>query len=74
MPDLDPNCRFALQVEEKLNANALIDEVCSKSWVASWLVTKLARLNKPFKIFNLGAGVKRITTDTDTCPCCKRKI
>ena len=74
MPDLDPNCQWALRIEEKLNANALIDEVCSANYISAWLITKLARLDKPFKIYNLGAGVKRITTDTNVCPCCKGKI
>jgi len=74
MPQLDPNCQWARRIEEKLNADDPIDEVCSAAYIANWLVNKLARLNKPFKIYNLGAGVKRITTDTDVCPCCKKKI
>ena len=38
------------------------------------LIVRLSREGKPFKLYNLGAGVKRITMDTDTCPCCKRKL
>ncbi len=40
----------------------------------AWLVTALASYNIPFKVYNLGAGVSRITTDTDTCPCCKKPL
>jgi len=29
---------------------------------------------KPYKLYNMGAGVKKITSNTDTCPCCKRKL
>lgn len=38
------------------------------------LITLLAKTNIPFKLYNLGVGVKELTTDTDTCPCCKRKL
>ena len=38
------------------------------------IILLLNRRNIPFKLYNLGAGVKRVTTDTDTCPCCKRKL
>ena len=27
-----------------------------------------------FKIYNVGAGVKRLVTDTNICPTCKRKF
>jgi hypothetical protein len=38
------------------------------------VIKLLDRRGKPFKLYNLGAGVKRITTDTDKCPCCKRNF
>ena len=41
---------------------------------AQTVIKVLALSNRPFKVYNLGAGVKRITTKTDICPCCKRKI
>jgi hypothetical protein len=40
----------------------------------TFVVTELAKLGIPFKVYNLGAGVSKITTDTDICPCCKRKL
>jgi hypothetical protein len=41
---------------------------------AQWLVAKLVKCGVPFKLTNNGAGVKTITTVTDTCPLCKRKL
>lgn len=41
---------------------------------AQKIIQVMALRNVPFKVYNLGAGVKRITMDTDTCPCCKRKL
>lgn len=34
------------------------------------LILNLADRNVPFKIVNLGGGVKRITTDVSVCPKC----
>lgn len=51
-----------------------IDEVISFNPATQWLISQLAIAGKPFKVYNLGAGVKRVTTKTDTCPCCKRKL
>lgn len=39
-----------------------------------WTILRLAALGKPFKVYQLGCGVVKITTDTETCPCCKRKL
>ena len=35
-----------------------------------WIIKYLDKLNIPFKLFNLGAGVKKITTKVNTCPKC----
>lgn len=51
-----------------------IDETVSFNKAIQWLIVKLTHHSIPFTLYNLGAGVKRITTDTDTCPCCKRKL
>lgn len=51
-----------------------IDLTTGENIVAKWLIASLSGKNVPFKVYNLGAGVKRITTDTDECPCCKRKM
>lgn len=50
-----------------------IDETLTDNLPVKWLICRLAKIGVPFKVYNLGAGVKRITTQTDVCPCCKRK-
>ncbi len=39
-----------------------------------FVVTCLLDAGVPYKIHNAGAGVSIITTKTDECPCCKRKL
>jgi hypothetical protein len=51
-----------------------IDLTLSLNMTAKYLISRLSQEDIPFKMYNLGAGVKRITTDTDTCPCCKRRL
>lgn len=41
---------------------------------AQWLIKNLISNNIPYKVKNVGAGVKMITTDTDTCPFCRKKL
>jgi len=38
---------------------------------ASWLILLLSEKKYPFKVINLGAGVKLITRKVDICPKCK---
>lgn len=40
------------------------------SLAAKWMILFLTECNIPFKVIQLGAGVKRITTDVDVCPKC----
>lgn len=35
-----------------------------------WLICELASKEIPFRVINLGAGVKKITTEVDVCPKC----
>jgi len=35
-----------------------------------WLVLRLTEASIPFRLIQLGAGVKRVTTETDQCPKC----
>ena len=60
----------SVEQERKVN----IDRTTSFLPAAQWLITFLSGLGIPFKVTNLGAGVKRITTETDICPCCKKKL
>jgi hypothetical protein len=58
----------------RMDSALSIDETLTNNKPAAWLVAELANRSTPFRVYNLGAGVKRITTDTDTCPCCRRKL
>ena len=51
-----------------------LDVTVSYNKAAQSLIEALSVRDKMFKVYNLGAGVKRITTDTEVCPCCKRKV
>lgn len=54
-----------------------IDIILSYNAAAQWLIAELSREEIPYKLFQLGAGVKRITTkpgDIERCPCCKKKL
>jgi hypothetical protein len=62
------------RVSDLIKTGAQIDELSSYNPATQWLIESLSRVNQPFKIYNLGAGVKRITTITDVCPCCKRPL
>lgn len=60
--------------EENSSAVIEFDETYTFNAAAKFVISQLARYGIPFKVYHLGAGVKRITTKTDTCPCCKRRI
>lgn len=51
-----------------------IDETITFLPAAKWLVSELTKRGIGFKVHNLPCGVKRITTETDRCPCCNRKF
>jgi hypothetical protein len=48
----------------------VFERTISHNIASQWLIIALSERNIPFKIFNLGAGVKKITTQTDICPKC----
>jgi hypothetical protein len=68
------NPEWKKEIEEKLSKLSTIDETISYNKSAQWLICRLSENGTPFKVYNLGAGVKRVTTDTDICPCCKRVL
>ena len=72
MTRLNPKWQSAMQ--EKLDLKQEIDFTSSCNMAVQWLIQKLVFHNRPYKLHNLGAGVKRLTTDTDVCPCCKQKL
>ena len=68
------NPRWADRIIELQRTGQPIDELVDHSITAQWLIMFLAGKKIPFKVTNLGAGVKRITTDMEECPMCKRKL
>jgi len=68
------NPKWMARLEPVVYSSISIDETLSLLAAKQWLIKQLTKANRPFKIYSLGAGVSRITTETDTCPCCKRKL
>ena len=61
-------------IEKSIENHEKIDKTTSYNKAAQILIKMLVSQDIPFKVYNLGAGIKRITTNTETCPCCKRKL
>ena len=74
MARLTINPKWTERIIEQERTGKPIDEVSDHSITSQWLIVFLSKKNIPFKVTNLGAGVKRITTITDECPMCKRKL
>lgn len=68
------NPKWQVEIDSKLLQDQSLDVTLSYLPAVQWLITKLSRFGKPYKLYNLGAGVRRITTETDICPCCKQRI
>lgn len=67
--------KMSASIREYLTGEvAGIDVTVSHNVNAKWLITKLSNEGIMFKVYNLGAGVKRITTETDKCPCCGKRV
>jgi hypothetical protein len=62
------------RVATKYEETGSVDEIVSYNGAAQLLIEFLSKKNKMFKVYNMGAGVKRITTDTQICPCCKKSL
>lgn len=66
------NPKWIDRMRKLIEAKEVIDETCSYRPATQWLIEQLLKCNRAYKLINCGAGVTRITTDTDTCPLCKR--
>ena len=66
--------QWKTRIQEKLACRQRIDETLTHNKAAAWLIAELADRGFPFRVYNLGAGVKRVTTDTDVCPCCRKPL
>ncbi len=68
------NSDWQKEMLAKINAHQPIDVTSGFAKGITWLVEVLTRRGIPFALYNAGAGVKRVTTDTTKCPCCKRVL
>ncbi len=68
------NLQWTSRLRELLDANLPIDETTGYNPAIKWLVAELSCRNRPYKLYQLGAGVKRITTETENCPFCKKRL
>ena len=57
-------------IRDKLDRSSKIDITTQHNLSAKWLICELSKRELAFKVINLGAGVKRVTTDTEVCPKC----
>lgn len=67
--------RWQGEIKQKLAKSPSLEdfnltETISFNPAAKWLIWYLTKIEKPFKVINLGAGVKQITTKVSTCPKC----
>lgn len=72
MKRLNPN--WQATTLEAINNGQEIDITSREILVIQWLVETLTLRKRPFKVYNPGVGVRRITTNTTTCPCCKQPL
>lgn len=69
------NRKWMESMLKKLNDDpSNFDEIVTYPPAKKWLVRHLAESGMMFKVHGLGAGVSRITTNTEVCPYCKRKL
>lgn len=59
--------------KEEIEKHQFVSTTTSYNPAAQWLVSYLDSLNKPVKITNIGAGVKKITLAEKVCPHCGGK-
>ena len=68
------NSRWIEKMTRAFEEDTPIDETIGFTKAAQWLIAQLSNRNIPFVTYNLGAGVRRITTRTNVCPCCRQII
>jgi hypothetical protein len=67
------NPQWQKNMLDKLQAGSELDITLKSAKPATWLIAELLKRNRLFKVYKV-SGVTRITTETDSCPCCKRKL
>lgn len=66
------NPAWKSEMQSKLFQGLLIDEIISYRPAVQWLITEMYRIGMPYKLINLGAGVTKVTSNTEVCPKCGR--
>ncbi len=68
--------KWANAMQEKIDFSRCekIEYIGTFKPAIQFLVISLVKAGRSFKIYKPGGGVQQLTTDTDTCPCCKRKL
>ena len=60
----------AKMLEQIAQSEKPLDVTLNYNQAAQWLIKTLADKGIAFRVIQLGAGAKRITTQTDICPKC----
>lgn len=68
------NPKWIEQAIEEYRKTGKVSRSSETNRVIQALILALDGRSIPYKVYNLGAGVKTVTTETDTCPCCKRAL
>lgn len=58
-------------IDDAVRTGQPFEQVTSCNVWAKIVVLSLTGRGVPFKVLQMGAGVKKITTQVDTCPKCK---
>jgi hypothetical protein len=64
------NPKWCAEMERKVFSEEPVDITTSFTKATQWLIVMLTKANRGFKVVTLGAGVRRVTTDTQVCPKC----
>lgn len=59
------------ELDEVYKTNKHWEKIETEPLCKKFIVIQLIKRNIPYKTFNMGAGVTKITNDTTICPKCK---
>ena len=68
------NPKWAEETRKKMAKAEVFTHTSTHKIIIQECILIAQSLGCAYKLVNLGAGVTTFTTDTDTCPCCKRKL
>jgi hypothetical protein len=64
---------FRDRIHSRIASGEPIDAQSTHQHVIQWVILQLSAANLSFRVVNLGAGVRRIVSPADVCPCCGKK-